>query len=161
MTRFLSAEWFELRARRADEADLPARAGASARVQHVVTGAPEGEVRYFETIEDGRLTACAPGELADAGMTWTETYADAVGIMSGKVDAGAAFMAGRAKVAGSMGEVLTLLALLATAEYRDLGAGVASATDPPEVPAAPPPGGRRRQPTRARSTRASADPGTA
>ena len=47
---FLSEAWFELQ--RSLGAELPERPGATARVQHVVSGTPEGEVRYVHRLVD-------------------------------------------------------------------------------------------------------------
>jgi predicted lipid carrier protein YhbT len=125
--RFLSEEW--LRSTRELAAGQPDRPGASARIQYVVTGGPDGEVRYGWVLEDGRLAQAAVGELADADVTFTEAYSDAVLIQRGELDPGAAFMQGRVKVSGNMAKVMSLLPITGSAEYRDLMARVDAVTE--------------------------------
>lgn len=127
MARFLSEEW--LVGTRELAAGQPDRPGASARIQYVVTGGPDGEVRYGWVLEDGRLADAALGELADPDVTFTETYADAVLIQRGELDPGAAFMQGRVKVSGNMAKVMSLLPITGSPEYRDLMARVDAVTE--------------------------------
>jgi putative sterol carrier protein len=127
MAAFLSEEWAERQQERA--ADLPERPGASARVQYVVTGAPGGEVRYHQTVVDGRVVELTIGEDPDADVTLTQTYADAVQIATGALEAATAFMQGRTKVVGPMGPVMALLPLIQSDEYLSALADVAAVTD--------------------------------
>lgn len=127
MVRFLSPEWVELQARLA--ADLPERPGASAVLQVVVTGAPDGEVAYVQRIEDGRLAAASVGRDEGADVTLTQTHVDAVAIAKGELDANAAFMQGRIKVAGNMGSLMAVMPLTQSAEYRAVLAALAAQTD--------------------------------
>ena len=53
-------------------ATCPSGPGATARVQHVVTGAPDGEVRYVHAIVDGRTAELALGDDDDAEVTFTQ-----------------------------------------------------------------------------------------
>ena len=54
-------------------------------MQHVVTGAPDGEVRYAHAIVDGRAhRRSRSGDDPDAEVTLTQTYADAVQIAAGR-----------------------------------------------------------------------------
>jgi predicted lipid carrier protein YhbT len=107
---------------------LPERPGATATVQHVVSGTPDGEVRYAHTIVDGRLTAAMLGSDPAAEVTLTETYADAVLIARGELDGNVAFMQGRVKVVGDMGKVMALMPLTDSAEYRRALAELAAHT---------------------------------
>ena len=127
MARFLSEEW--LRGTRDLAAGQPERPGASARIQYVVTGAPDGEVRYGWVLEHGRLAEAALGELADPDVTFTEAYADAVLIQRGELDPEAAFMQGRVKVSGNMAKVMSLLPITASPEFRDLMARIDALTE--------------------------------
>ena len=127
MARFLSQEWLE---RSRDLAGgQPEHPGASARIQYVVSGAPDGEVRYWWVLEDGRLTDGGLGDLADAEVTLTEGYADAVRIQRGELDAGVGFMQGKVKVSGNMAKVMSLLPITASAEYKELMAQIDAVTD--------------------------------
>lgn len=144
----LSAGWVE-RYREAT-ADLPARPGTTARIEQLVTGGPGGDLGWWATIVDGRTVAAgrydraddavaavaaaadARGEPARPGdpplVTLTLPWSLAVAIAAGEVEPAAAFMQGRAKVAGDHAALLRVLALTATPEYRVSARAVADAT---------------------------------
>ena len=115
---FLSDGWFDRQ--RTLGAELPERPGATARVQHVVTGTPDGEVRYVLTIVDGRTTDVVVGADDTADVTFTNTLADAQALAQGELDPSVLFMQGRTKMAGDMGKVLALMPVTRSAEYRAL-----------------------------------------
>jgi predicted lipid carrier protein YhbT len=115
---FLSEAWFERH--RVLGAELPERPGATARVQHVVTGAPDGELRYVHVVVDGRTTGLAIGADGTADVTYTNTYADAQALARGELDPSVLFMQGRTKMAGDMGKVLALMPVVRSAEQRAL-----------------------------------------
>lgn len=123
---FLSEAWLELV--RDLGAELPERPGASARVQHVVTGTPDGEVRYVHTVVDGRTTELALGADDRADVTYTNTYADAQALVRGELDPRILFMQGRTKMAGDMGKVLALMPVTGSDEQRSLLAKVSKQT---------------------------------
>ena len=52
-------------------ARTPERPGATPRMQYVVTGAPDGDVKYYTVIENGKITREQLGEDADAEFTLT------------------------------------------------------------------------------------------
>jgi predicted lipid carrier protein YhbT len=118
MSKWLSQEWFD--ETRAMAADQPDRPGATARMQYEVTGGPDGDIKYYWVLEDGHLRESALGVLADAEVTLTTPWADAVAIQKAELDANAAFMQGKVKVAGNMGIVLALLPITNAPEYREL-----------------------------------------
>jgi putative sterol carrier protein len=124
---YLSQDWLDLHLAHAD--GLPERVGATARLQHVVTGTPDGEVRYAEAVVDGRLLELTLGEDPDADLTLIQTYADARQVAEGAVDAHVAFMQGRLKVVGSTRTVMALMPLLQSDEYKATLAEVASRTE--------------------------------
>ena len=115
---FLSEAWLDL-VRELGTA-LPERPGASARVQHVVTGAPGGEVRYVHTIVDGRTAELGFARDDTADVTFTNTYADAQALARGELDPRVLFMQGRTKMAGDMGKVLALMPVAGSEEQRAL-----------------------------------------
>ena len=118
---FLSSDWVDRTLALAS--GQPERAGASVRVQHVVTrgrGKSQEEWRYHWIVEDGRVVRSGMGTLEDAEMSWTATHDEAVEMLKGQLDPAAAFMRGTVKVAGDLGKVMTLLLLLATDTYRRL-----------------------------------------
>lgn len=123
----LSHEWLDLRLKLA--ADLPERSGASARLQHVVAGGPDGPVTYVETFEDGRLTAVALGPDPDADLTLNITHADAVLMARGELDLHAGFMQGRIKVVGPMGRFMAVLPATQSSEHRATLAALAAQTE--------------------------------
>lgn len=127
MSRFLSAEWMD--ESRALAEGQPERPGASARMQYVVTGGPDGDVHYYWVLQDGRLVDSALGELDDAEITLSESYDDAVSVQKGELDANVAFMQGRLKVTGNMGKLMALLPITSSPEYRALMKEIAAVTD--------------------------------
>ena len=127
MTKWLTAEWFDQTI--AMSADQPLPPGLSARVQFEVTGGPEGDVSYYEVVEDGRLVSRAGGAVDQPDVTVTAAWADAASMCRGQLDPNVAFMQGRMKVAGSMGVMLALLPLTNTPEHRELRRRIAEITE--------------------------------
>jgi putative sterol carrier protein len=118
MSKWLTQEWLDETCRMADS--QPERPGASAKMQYVVTGGPDGEIRYYWILENGRLQKSELGDLEDAEVTMTQTYEDAKKIQKGELDANAAFMQGRIKVAGNMAKLMALMPLTNAPEYKEL-----------------------------------------
>ena len=118
MSKYLSQEWLDETRQLAES--QPERPGASARMQYVVTGAPEGDVKYYWVLENGKLLESKLGELPDAEVTLTQSYDDAVKVQKGELDANAAFMQGRVKVTGNMAKLMSLLPLTNAPEYKEL-----------------------------------------
>lgn len=127
MVAYLSQGWLDLL--KGSTGDLPERTGASARVQHVVTGTPDGEVRYVQSWSDGRLVESRLGGDPAADVTFLQTYADAQPVARGEVAAEVTFMQGRLKVTGDMGKVMALMPVLTSDEYRSLVAEVSHQTE--------------------------------
>ncbi len=100
----------------------------SARIQYVVGGGPDGDVKYYWILEDGKLLESALGTVDDVDITLTLTYDDSVKVQQGELDANAAFMQGRMKVAGNMAKLLQLLPLTNSPEYKALQSQVTRAT---------------------------------
>jgi hypothetical protein len=128
VVQLLSPEWVELH--RAVLGDLPEVPGATARLQHVVTGAPDGEVAYTLALVDGRVVDATTGrDDTAADCTFLETHDDAARIASGELDLHAAFMQGRVKMSGDMGRFMAVLDCTQGEPYRAALAQVAAATD--------------------------------
>jgi putative sterol carrier protein len=127
MAKYLSQEWLDLQRELAQ--DFPERPGATARMQYVVTGAPEGDVRYFTVIENGMMQENTLGTDEGAEFTLTTTYDDSVKILNGELDANAAFMQGRMKVTGNMGKLMSLMPLTQSPEYKAIQSQVAEQTE--------------------------------
>jgi putative sterol carrier protein len=127
MAKYLTQEWLDLQRELAT--DFPERPGASAHMQYVITGAPDGDVKYYAVIDDGHMVENQMGEDAEAEFTLSITYDDSVKIAKGELDANAAFMQGKVKVTGNMGKLMTLMPLTQSAEYKDIQAKVGEATE--------------------------------
>ena len=113
---YLSDEWF---AAAGDAfADLPERPGATATIQRVITGSPDGDIAYHLTLEDGRVVGVERGTDDAAQVTLTLPYKDALRVEKGEYSLNVAFMQGRLKVAGSTGAVLAYLPVTVTPEYE-------------------------------------------
>jgi hypothetical protein len=127
VVEFLSQEWLDAQA--AAFADVPPAPGADAVVQHVVTGAPSGNVSYFTELADGRIVAAGLGApTTDPDLTVTATYQDAARLASGELELSAAYMQGTVKVEGSMPALFALLPATHRPEFvaatRSAGASV-------------------------------------
>jgi putative sterol carrier protein len=118
MVKYLSPEWMELNKELA--ADFPETPGATARLQYVVTGGPDGEVRYHHVIENGHTLELALGDDPDAEVTLTASYDDKLKVDKGELDPNAAFMQGRVKIGGNIAKVMALLPLTNKPEYKEI-----------------------------------------
>jgi putative sterol carrier protein len=118
VAKFLTQEWLDLQKELAQE--FPERPGATAHMQYVVTDGPEGDVHFFTTIENGKITANKLGDDPEAEFTMTVKYDDFAKTSKGELDANAAFMQGRLKVTGNMGKLMTLMPLTQSAEYKSI-----------------------------------------
>jgi predicted lipid carrier protein YhbT len=127
MPKWLSQEWLDLTKKMAES--QPDRPGASARMQYVVTGGPDGDIKYYWVLENGKLQESQLGELPDAEVTLTQTYDDALKIQKGELDANAAFMQGRIKVTGNMAKLMSLLPLTNAPEYKALQTEIQGVTE--------------------------------
>ena len=116
MAKFLSQEWLDEGRKLAQE--FPERPGATARMQFAVTGGPEGDVKYYQVLDNGKILESTLGEDANADFTMTSSYDDTVKIQKGELDANAAFMQGRMKVTGNMGKLMSLMPLTQSPEYK-------------------------------------------
>ncbi len=127
MAKYLSQEWLDLQRELAQE--FPERPGATARMQYAVTGGPEGDVKYYTVVENGKIQQNQLGEDPEAEFTITSTYDDSVRIAKGELDANAAFMQGKMKVTGNMGKLMSLMPLTQSPEYKQIAAKVAEQTE--------------------------------
>ncbi len=127
MAKYLSQEWLD--ETRVLAAGQPERPGASAQMQYVVTGGPEGEIKYYWVLENGKLLESALGESPAPDFTMTLTYDDSVKVQKGELDANAAFMQGRMKVAGNMAKLMQLMPLTNSPEYKALQEEIRTITD--------------------------------
>lgn len=126
MAQYLTQEWLD--ETRALAKGQPKRPGASATVQYVVTGGPDGDIKYSCVIKDGKPLESQIGVIPDAELTVTLPYSDSVAIAQGELDPSVAFMQGRMKAAGATGKLLQLLPIAQSEEYQALAAKVRSVT---------------------------------
>ena len=127
MPKWLSQEWLDESKKLAES--QPERPGASARMQYVVTGGPEGDIKYYWVLENGKLQESQLGEMPDPEVTLTQSYEDAKKIQQGELDANAAFMQGRVKVTGNMAKLMALLPLTNAPEYKQLQEQIGAITE--------------------------------
>ena len=127
MAKWLTQEWLDEGTRLS--ATQPERPGATARMQYVVTGGPDGDIRYYWILENGKLLESKLGDLEDAEVTLTQSYEDAMRIQKGELDANAAFMQGRVRVTGNMAKLMSLLPITNSAEYKALQVEILEVTE--------------------------------
>lgn len=107
MPGFLTSAWIEQAGPVLDE--------VSERVQLVVTGGPDGEVRLG-----------APDE---PELVLTTTYDDAREMIDGTLDVNVAYMQGRLKTSGDTGVLLRLLPATRTPEFAERRKQLQALTD--------------------------------
>lgn len=127
MAKYLSQEWLDESRKLAE--DQPVRPGATATIQYVTTGTPEGDVKYYWVLEDGKLLEATVGSMDDPELTLTMSYEDAKKIQEGHMDAQAAFMQGRVKVDGRMEKLMALLPITNSPEYQALQEKIRAVTE--------------------------------
>lgn len=120
MSKWLSKEWMDETLEMAK--GQPERIGATAKMQYVVTGGPDGEIRYFWVLEDGKLMENALGDITEPDITMKMSYDDAKRIQTGELDPNSAFMQGRIKIGdnSNMAKLMSLMPLTNAPEYKQL-----------------------------------------
>ena len=78
MSKWLTQEWLD-ETRKMGESQ-PERPGATARMQYIITGGPDGDVHYYWILENGKLLESQLGDLPDADFSMTQSYDDALKI---------------------------------------------------------------------------------
>jgi putative sterol carrier protein len=127
MAKYLTQEWLDLQTELAQS--FPEKPNATARMQTVVTGAPDGDVSYYTVIDNGKIIENKLGTDDQAEFTMTQGYDDSVKVLKGELDANAAFMQGRVKVTGNMGKLMSLMPLTQSPEYKAIQNDVAAQTE--------------------------------
>lgn len=111
MARYLSQGWLDEvnEAARDSVAFKTATSGVRLTLQQIVTGTPEGEIRYWLRIDDGSVRAglgTATGGEASADATVTQSYQTAVAVLRGELSTEDAFLSGRIRLRGDIGTLL-------------------------------------------------------
>jgi alkyl sulfatase BDS1-like metallo-beta-lactamase superfamily hydrolase len=127
MSKWLTQDWLDETRTMAES--QPERPGATARMQYVVTGGPDGDISYYWLLENGQLKEAKLGKLDDAEVTLTTGWDDAVKIQKQELDANTAFMQGKVKVTGNMAKVMSLLPITNSPEYKQLQNDIAAITE--------------------------------
>jgi putative sterol carrier protein len=118
VARYLTQEWLD-EARELAKGQ-PERPGASATMQYLVSGGPDGEIQYYWVLKDGKLLESQLGKIDDPELTLTLSYEDSVLVQQGELDANAAFMQGRLKATGNMSKLMQMMPLTMSPEYQAL-----------------------------------------
>jgi putative sterol carrier protein len=108
--KYLSEEWAGAVTQALNSSDdfKKAATGQQAKLQQVVTDAPDGgEVKFYFKLEDGNAEV-ALGELADAEATISQNYETSVAMDKGELNPQNAFMQGKLKIAGNMMKLMQL-----------------------------------------------------
>ncbi len=131
MAEYLAEEWMELYA--TCGAELPERAGIDVITQYVIEKTPNGNIRWFDVVVDGRVVEASLGKNKEADVTITWKYPYDVKMLSGELGPDAAYMQGRIKVEGDHPKWLfTWSEVLHSDEYRAFQAKVHADTDYPD-----------------------------
>lgn len=107
--KFLSEEWASAMTEALNSSDefKQASSGQSVKLQQVVTDAPDGETKYYFTLDGGSANVSL-GELDDAEATLTQSYDTAVAITKQELNPQNAFMQGKLKISGNMMKLMQL-----------------------------------------------------
>jgi putative sterol carrier protein len=107
--KFLSEEWASAMTEALNSSDefKSAASGQSVKLQQVVTDAPDGETKYYFTLDGGNVDVSL-GELPDAEATLTQNYETAVAITKQELNPQNAFMQGKLKISGNMMKLMQL-----------------------------------------------------
>jgi hypothetical protein len=133
---YLSDEWIRALIDAAADTSVDQAAVAEPLViQTIITGAPSDEVAY-RLVLDGSSLSVERGRAPDPTVTFTQTFATAAAVASGRSSAQAAFMAGDIRVGGDVTALIqhrTSLAGFDTVMARLAPITVFPDVDDPEV----------------------------
>lgn len=122
-----TSEWVEACLSAGGDIDLGG--GPSLTVQFEVAGSPDGKVRWWATLADGRPTAADTGKADAPDVTVEAKWPDFERVLRGELAADLAFMQGRLKVDGAyVTFVFEQRAWLSSKPVADLVEAVAALT---------------------------------
>ncbi|MBI4729018.1 MAG: SCP2 sterol-binding domain-containing protein [Acidobacteria bacterium] len=81
--------------------------GQSAKLQQEITGGPDGDIRYWVSIDGGKV-GVGGGSLDGAEATLVQSYETAVAMAKGELAGQAAFMQGKLKIQGNLMKIMQL-----------------------------------------------------
>jgi putative sterol carrier protein len=112
--KFLSDEWAAAvtDALNSNDQFKQAAGSHSARIQNVVS-APDGEIKYFFQIQDGKAEVSL-GEIDSAEATISQDYDTAAALMKNELSATAAYMSGRIRINGDLMRLMQLQGVIGT-----------------------------------------------
>ena len=128
MIKFLSEEWLAERSRLAWTAP-PALSDSTVRIQHVVTGGPDGTVHYYDDVVDGRLLTSGLGEIEAPSVIITNDWSDELAVLRGQVDPADILLAGRVVVEGDQQKLLGMVPALISPTAAALVVELAAITE--------------------------------
>ena len=113
--KYLSQEWASAvqEALNSSDSFKSAAGSQTAKVQQVVTGAPDGEVKYWFKLESGQASI-GMGDAPEAvDATITQDYETAVALSKNELTGTAAYMSGKLRVSGDLMKLMQLQGALA------------------------------------------------
>jgi putative sterol carrier protein len=113
--QFMRQDWFDAVSKELEQNDnfKIAVTGITLGIQQVATNVPSGgEIHHYLKVDDGKFEL-GVGDLDNADATMSATYADAVLIHKGELDAMSAFSSGRMLVQGNLAVLMQHQAVLA------------------------------------------------
>jgi hypothetical protein len=94
-----------------------------------VEGGPNGTVRYFDELVDGRLARSGLGDIEAPTVTITNQWSDELAVLRGQVDPADILIAGRVLVEGDQQHLMMMVPALISPTAGELTAELAAATD--------------------------------
>lgn len=128
MPEYLSEEWIALYSSLGGE--LGERPGLDIITQFIVEKTPQGNIRYFDVVRDGRVVEASLGKNKQAAITITWRYEYALKMLAGELGPTVAFMQGRIKVEGDYVTWLTKwVEVLESPEFESVRSQLYAATE--------------------------------
>jgi putative sterol carrier protein len=110
--KFLSPEWARELERRLNEHEGFIAALGTSKIEILnVIDAPEGEMRYWISIADGKVSL-GVGDRPGAGATVAQSYDTAAALARSELNAVSAFMTGRIRISGDLMALMGLQSAL-------------------------------------------------
>jgi alkyl sulfatase BDS1-like metallo-beta-lactamase superfamily hydrolase len=106
VARYLSPEWFEevnAAARQCPSTEVAEPAGLT--LQQVVTGGPDGDVRYWVRLAGGTVAA-GLGEAESPDATISQSYDTAVAVLTGAARVQTVLMSGDMRLSGNVAALI-------------------------------------------------------